>query len=288
MKWPSRFLGLATLFGLGASACTALLDTSDLTGGVVAQPQVDGSLVDGGEADAGRDAVTPVPEAAPVDSGPCDDVEATPRTFCAQYNADWGYVYCRDFDESDPIAFGWDKTTVTTSSSIVRDDCRRMSAPAALRSRVEANAPACSSAAVKKTVNVGPVFRVAFAVRLRQVAPNTSWFALRLGGAGCSLFLEGDGTSANVREESAVSVDHPVNLRFPLPDVWTRVWVDVDRPNRTVKVLFDKQDAMSAPAVLDPACAAAGVVAIEMGLQCTPGGAAGAEVLFDSVVVTGG
>jgi hypothetical protein len=65
------------------------------------------------------------------------------------------------------------------------------------------------------------------------------------------------------------------------------VWIDIDRPNRTLKVVLDGQNAMSSPALLDPACATTGDVAIDMGLQCASGGSAGAEVLFDSVVVTG-
>lgn len=285
-------VGYVVLVGLGAGACSAIVDTSGLTGGGDGPGAADGGDDGGGAGDGAAilDGASPGEDgAAPlVDAGPCDEVDATPRTFCDQYSADWGYVYCRDFDDAEPVAFGWDKTTATGGATVVFDRCRRTSTPASLRSRLEGNTAACSSAVAEKTVAVGASFRVAFSVRLRNVSAPAGYFGLRLGGAGCNLSLSGDGTLGAVLEQSGTTAAHPLNLRFPLPDVWTRVWVDVDRTNRTMNVQFDKKASTSAPIPLGAACATTGAVTIELGLQCASPGSEPAEVLFDDVVVTGG
>lgn len=281
-------VGYVVLVGLGAAACSALVDTSRLTGGGEGAPAgEDGGGVgtsDGGSVTEGGDGGT----AQPVDAGPCDEVDATVRTFCQQYSADWGYAYCRDFDDQEPIAFGWDKTTATTSgASVVLDECRRTSLPASLRSRLDPNMPACSTAVAEKTVAVGASFRVAVSVRLRSATPAAGYLGLRLG-AGCHLELSGDGASGSVVEQSGTTIAHPLNLRFPLPDVWTRVWVDINRTNNTMDVQLDRKATTSAPVPLGAACATTGNVTIELGLQCVSPGGSPQEVLFDDLVVTGG
>jgi hypothetical protein len=283
-------VGYVVLVGLGAAACSALVDTSGLTsggegasggsedGGVGTS---DAAAIDGG-GDGGEGGV-----AVPVDAGPCDEVDATARTFCQQYSADWGYAYCRDFDDQEPIAFGWDKMTAAGGASVVLDECRRTSLPASLRSRLEANMPACSTAVAEKTVAVGASFRVAVSVRLRSVTSAAGYLGLRLG-AGCHLELSGDGAAGSVIEQSGTTVAHPLNLRFPLPDAWTRVWLDIDRTNNTMNVQLDRKATTSAPVPLGAGCATTGDVTIELGLQCVSPGSAPQEVLFDDLVVTGG
>lgn len=222
------------------------------------------------------------------DAGACDEVATKPRTYCQQYAADWGYAYCRDFDDPDPITFGWD-TTTTKGGSFSLDACHRTSLPASLRSRIDGTTAACASAMVAKTVTVGSSFRAAFSGRLRQVSSKVNYFGLRVGGAGCHLVLSGDGASASVLEEgSGPPVAHPLNLRFPLPDVWTRVAIDIDRTSGMMNVQLDGKPAITAPVPLGAACVSAGAVTLEIGLQCVDASSSPAEVTFDDVLVTGG
>lgn len=288
VKWLA-FWGAIGAVGAGLSACMALVDTSDLTGGA-AEPL--------STPEAGQPGDAP-PSTSPKDAGatdgatvveipgaPCDDIAPGARTFCKQREYDWGYKYCRDFDDDLPIAFGWESTTVGPEGSIGRDECHRASAPAALRSRIEAHAASCSSAAVAQKVQVGSSFQIQFSLRIRHASPDASWFTIRLGGAGCDLVFSGDGSFATVREESGSEpVDHPLHLRFPLPDAWTRVWVNVDRAARTLDVQLDRKSTMSTPAKLGPACQTTGEITIELGLQCASPGETPNAVLFDSVVV---
>jgi hypothetical protein len=142
---------------------------------------------------------------------------------------------------------------------------------------------------VAKTVTVGPSFRAAFSARLRQVSSKVNYFGLRVGGAACHLVLSGDGASASILEEgSGAPVAHALNLRFPLPDAWTRVAIDIDRPGGTMNVHLDGKPAMTAPVPLGTACVSAGPVIVEIGLQCVDASSSPAEVAFDDVLVTGG
>lgn len=279
----------------GLSACIALVDTSGLSGGPGEPPaSPEPGAPDDPPTNPPPADGSPAEDASPADStiagdlpdAPCDDVDPGARTFCSQYNYDWGYTYCRDFDDDSPILFGWEGRKLDTGGSIARDECHRHSAPGALRSRIEANAASCSNAVVSQTIGVRSSFRVAFSVRLRHVSPDASWFTVRLGGDGCDLVFSGDGSSAKVREESGTTVDHPLQLRFPLPDTWTRVWVDVDRTKQTLDVQLDRNPTMSTPAKLGPQCQTTGEITIDFGLQCASPGGMPDAVLYDSVVIT--
>ena len=291
----------------------ALADSSDPVDGTPddASQQDGDSSSDGATEDTSvTDAVTDVvaedssPDAdSAVEDAPDEDADAGPQmTFCEQLAHDWGYTYCRDFDDGQPILFGWDSRTTDPNTTLLLDPVEFYSTPNSFLARVESSAAECSNVHTESIIQ-GDFNQVDVAFRLRLGASDQDagasvnpqyagrYFAVRLlsaNGATCDLAFHAESSNGKVIEESGESHDHPLELVFPLQQEWTHVRLTADRTAGTFQVKINSVEAFASPRALQAACGGSGGVAITPGIACADSSPGAQEVRIDNIVVNAG
>ena len=160
------------------------------------------------------------------------------RTFCQQLGSDWGYNYCRDFDDDEPFEFGWDRR-VAEAGALVQSDTLAFSEPAAFLARVpvaEGDNPCVRGFSESKGTGNDDFMQLNFQMRMGSSDSQTpfagAFMTLRAtdenGAQRCSFTIYGDGTAGGVLQSSGSSLDHPFTVRFPLEYEWTKVVLNVD------------------------------------------------------------
>jgi len=224
----------------------------------------------------------------PTDGGTTTDTK--PQRYCAKLSADWGYDYCRDFDDGESILFEWDTTKIDPGGSITLDG-NSYSAPGAFLSRIEPSSAACANARVERKVEKALAQKVRVSFRLRlggDVDYAGDYLTLRLGdGASpCDLVLSAAAGSGKITEQSGAAIEHPFALRWPTQRTWTLVELVVDRTARTLQLSVDGKAVYSDPRALGAACGASSSVVVAPGIACHETTPTAAEVRLDNLVVT--
>lgn len=316
-----RIAGLLALL-LGLGGCSVLTDLSEFSPDPPTDASADLSLstdssgdaenvdsstdsapfeasADAEPAEAGPDSAEASTDSGPADAtsdgeaGPDDAGEAGPtKTFCEQLASNWGYTYCRDFDDAEPFEFNWDNRVIEPGGELLRDT-NAFSLPACfLANMAPPDAGTCVNAYAAKNVagasdHSSLVFRLRMGSMDEVTAFAGSFMSLRYTGGTepCSLVMYGDGQSGLVLEDTATPTSHPFTVRFPLQYEWTKVELSVDRIGRTFDVLLDGQSAFSAPQSLSADCSVEGSVFVVPGVVCSSElPAASGEVRIDNIV----
>lgn len=211
------------------------------------------------------------------DSASADAEPEVLRTYCEQLGHDWGFNYCRDFDDDEPFEFGWD-TRVLEPGALVQSDNSAYSDPASFLAKVPAGeAEACVSAySESKGVGASDAMRLTFQMRMGSMDSITpfrgAFMSLRAtdttGDQRCAFTIYGDGTAGGVLQSSLAPTTHPFTVRFPLEYEWTEVRLDVDYETKTFDVSLNGSTAFSARQPLAADCDFDGNFVVSPGIHC--------------------
>jgi hypothetical protein len=263
-------LALSCALGAALAACGTLLGTA---------PEPDAI----GDAAAAEGSVEAGPGAPP---------------FCVGARAAGPVAFCRDFDDGDPAAFGWTRTSVTVDAGfeVVAGDS--VSPPAALAVRLDPGGPACGYVrGIVELPSFDPQVRVGFDVRVGDDASsaNVRYFAVTLESSqDCTLIFTA-GATASVNEQHSYDAgtyvnDHHVMTRYPERGVWTRLELAIDRAKGTLELDVDGSPAFATPQTLSSACRATAPrdVVVAAGVHCEQAQAQPIVVRYDNILVRRG
>ncbi len=257
---------VASLAAIGALAFSACGDDDDASA-----PSNDAG-VDVVTNDAGSD--------APVDAGP---------TYCTSETAD----FCGDFDRGPTPGFGWGGVDVQGGGALALEPATDTSKPNVLKASLPAldgTGPNAAIATVATKLPLGGKKKVtvALAANIGDTKPaanhivgfltmivDGNTIVLLRGEAKWFLSIARRNTSANDATEPTLKVEPPIGK-------WFRLELEVvfARPNGSVRLLIDGQEALSEPAVAT--IGDAPPVSDELTLGVGPSHASGATAASDS------
>ena len=212
--------------------------------------------------------------------------------WCASQAA--GARFCADFDNQDPIGFGFTELIAEQGGQVVRDDSLSVSAPSSALAQIPDDAGGCAYAELLETFPTAGAIHLGFSIRMGDITTTLpeEEIVTRLefsgtdGGAPCFVQLSEHPSGASLLA-STVGADAGTVLdqgltRYATPGVWARYQIDiVPAPEGpTISAQLDGKEAFAATPL--PKCAMGGTTSARVGLYCQHGPAK--ELRLDNIV----